>query len=89
MSEKYEKVIRTQEELIAGLEEQLEADQLFIDSQKQLIQAQQEKIILLEKEKQELVNAGKEMSATCEQLEKLCSEQQELQDSISKILEEK
>lgn len=85
MINKYEKVIQKQKELITSLEEQHEADQVLIDAQKQQICLQEEKISLLEKEQQRLINAGNEMSATCEKLEKICSEQQELIETFSSL----
>ena len=85
MTNKYEKVIQKQKELIESLEEQHAADQVLIDAQKQQIHLLEEKNSLLEKEQQKLINAGNEMSATCEKLEKICSEQQELIETFSSL----
>lgn len=89
MDSRLEQVIKKQEGLIAGLEKQHEADQRLIASQKKLLQAQQEKAALLEKEKQALLDAGNEMAAANEKLEKICTEQQELLTSFSRIFSEK
>ena len=88
MTSKYEKVIQKQEELIKGLEEQHAADQALIDAQKHQIHLLEEKLSLLEKEQQALIDAGNEMSATCEKLEKICSRQQELIDTFSNLFPE-
>ena len=88
MTNQYEKVIQKQEELIAGLEEQHVADHVLIDAQKQQIHLLEEKISLLEKEQQALIDAGNEMSATCEKLEKICSRQQELIETFSSLFPE-
>lgn len=85
MNDKYEKVIRRQDELIACLEKQHAAGQELIDSQKQQIHALEEKISVLEKENRALASAGNEMSAACEKLEKICMEQQELISSFTNI----
>lgn len=89
MDSRLEQVIKKQEGLISGLEKQHAADQRLIASQKKLLQAQQEKAALLEKEKQALLDAGNEMAAANEKLEKICTEQQELLTSFSRIFSEK
>ncbi|MDC7290048.1 hypothetical protein NXH76_19835 [Blautia schinkii] len=89
MDSRLEQVIKKQEGLIAALEKQHAADQRLITSQKKLLQAQQEKAALLEKEKQALLDAGNEMAAANEKLEKICTEQQELLTSFSRIFSEK
>ncbi len=83
MANKYEKIIQIQKELITSFEEQHKADQVLIDAQKQQIHLLEKEISLLEKEQQRLVNAGNEMSASCEKLEKICSGQQELIETLS------
>lgn len=88
MTDKYEKVIQQQKEVIACLEKQHTADQVIIDSQKQQVRILDGKISLLEKEQQKLINAGNELAATCEKLEKICSEQQKLLESFSGIVSE-
>ena len=84
----YEKVIQKQQELIAALQQQHVAGQNFINSQEQLIRSLHEKITLLEEEKRELANAGNEMSAACQKLDKLCLEQQRLIESFSTVFSE-
>lgn len=86
MDSKLKQIVQKQEKLIAGFEKQCTADQKLIDSQKKLILAQQEELSLLKKEKQALMDAGNELSAANETLEKLCREQQELLTSFSNIL---
>lgn len=88
MDSRLEQIVQKQENLIAGLEEQCAADQQLIDSQKKLLLAQEEKISLLEKEKQALMDAGNELAAANEKLEKICEEQQELLTSFSSIFSE-
>ena len=83
MNNKYEKMIQIQEEMIAELEKLHAADQTIIESQKQQLHFLQEKISLLEKEKQDLIDAGSKLSSTCENLEHICSEQQMLLSSFS------
>lgn len=85
MADKYEEVIRRQKALVTCLEEQLAADQKLINSQFQQIQTLKEKVSLLEKENQALIDAGNEMSAACGRLEKICSGQQGLLSSFSDI----
>lgn len=88
MDKKTERIIQKQNELIAGFEKQLAADQRQIDTQNELIVSLQEKASLLEQEKQGLIDAGNELSAANEKLERLCMEQQELLESFSRILSE-
>ena len=88
MTDQYEKVIQQQKEVIACLEKQHMADQVIMDSQKQQICILEEKISLLEKEQQKLINAGNELAAACEKLEKICSEQQKLLESFSRTISE-
>lgn len=88
MDKKIELIIQKQNDLIADFEKQLAADQRQIDTQNKLIVALQEKASLLEKEKQDLIDAGNELSAANEKLERLCVEQQELLESFSRILSE-
>lgn len=85
MDSKFESIIKKQEELIGAFQKQQEADQALINSQKRQIHLLNQKIRSLEKEKQELAEAGNQMSAACERLEKLCCEQQELLGSFSDI----
>lgn len=61
MNDRLEQVIKKQDGLIAALEDQCAADQRLIDSQKKVIQAQEEKLALLEEEKQALTSAGNEL----------------------------
>lgn len=88
MTDKYEKLTQQQKQVIVLLEKQHTADQVIIDSQKQQIRILDEKVSLLEKEQQKLINAGNELAAACEKLEKICSEQQELIESFSGIASE-
>lgn len=88
MDSRLEQIVQKQEKLIAGLEEQCVADQQLIDSQKKLLLAQEQKLSLLEKEKQALIDAGNELAAANEKLEKICEEQQELLTSFSRIFSE-
>lgn len=88
MIDNYEKVIRKQEEVIAALEKQHTADQVFIDSQKQQIHLLQEKLSLLEEEKQALTDTGNGLATACEKLEELCRQQQELIGSFSGLFSE-
>lgn len=85
MNNQYENIIQIQKEMIVELEKLHTADQTLIDSQQQQMHLLQEKISLLEKEKQDLMDAGNQLSATCEHLEKICSEQQMLLSSFSEI----
>lgn len=85
MNSKFESIIKKQEELIEAFQKQQKADQALIDSQKRQIQLLNKTIRSLEKEKQELAEAGNQMSAACERLEKLCYDQQELLGSFSDI----
>lgn len=83
-----EDTIRKQEALVKALEEQHAADQKFLDAQNHLVQILEEKISLLEKENRELASAGNELAASCGRLEKLCTEQQMLLDSLTGIFPE-
>lgn len=85
MTGKLEAIIQKQESLITQLEHQHTVDQELIDSQYHQLQLLQEKISLLEKEKQALTDAGNQMSAACERLDRICTKQQELLDSLSEI----
>lgn len=85
MNSKFESIIKKQEELIEAFRKQQEADQALIDSQKRQIHLLNKRIRSLEKEKQELAEAGNQMSEAYERLEKLCYEQQELLESFSDI----
>lgn len=87
MDNKASEVIRLQEEQITGLERQLAADQALIDIQKQLIQAQEEKISRLEKEMRILMETGNELAAANEKLDRLCMEQQKVLDAFSDLFE--
>lgn len=84
----YEKNIQKQKEVIEELEKLRMADQAVIDSQKQQIHFLEEKISLLEKEKQALTDAGNGLSSTCEKLETICEKQQKLLSSFSGIFSE-
>ena len=81
----YKNVIKKQEEMITLFQVQLATDQKLIDAQKETIQAQGEKIAILEEEVCRLKETGDQLAATAERLEKICTEQQELIESMSKI----
>lgn len=83
-----EDTIRKQGALVKALEEQHAADRKLLDAQKQTVQIPEEKVSLLEKENRELASAGNELSASCGRLEKLCTEQQKLLDSLTGIFSE-
>lgn len=85
MTGKLEAIIKKQAALITQMELVHAADQELIDSQNHQLKLLQEKISLLEKEKQALTDAGNQMSAACERLDKICAKQQELLDSLSGI----
>lgn len=86
MDVKIQNIIRKQEELISILKEQHTTDQELIAAQEKTIRGQAEKIAILEQEKQKLSEAGAQMAAASEKLEKICFEQQELLDTFSGIL---
>ena len=89
MDNRFEKIVQKQDGLIAALEKQHKMDQGLIDLQKEQIRVLQEKIDILEKEKQALTDAGNEMAAASRKLEEICLEQQELISSFSGLLSEK
>lgn len=87
MDNKASETIRIQEELIAGLEKQLAADQALIDIQKQQIQAQQKKISCLEKKNRTLMETGNGLAAANERLDRICMEQQKVLEAFSGLFE--
>lgn len=82
----YENVIRKQDEVVAVLQDQLLADQKLIDAQARQIQILNERVAQLETEGKALADAGNQMAAANEKLEKICFEQQKLLESFSAIL---
>lgn len=85
MDKGYKNVMKKQEEMIALLQEQHAADQRLIDAQEETIRSQGGKIAILEGEIRKLKEAGDQLAAASEKWEKICTEQQELIESMSEI----
>lgn len=76
MIDKYETVIKTQKEINDILQEQIDADNIIISTQKQQILTLKECIAVLEKEQEKLIDGGNKLAQANAQLEEICSEQQ-------------
>lgn len=76
MIDKYETVIKTQKEINDILQEQIDADNIIINTQKQQILKLKECIAVLEKEQEKLIDAGNKLAQANANLEEICSEQQ-------------
>ena len=76
MIDKYETVIKTQKEINDILQEQIDADNIIISTQKQQILTLKECIAVLEKEQEKLIDGGNKLAQANTQLEEICSEQQ-------------
>ena len=76
MIDKYETVIKTQKEINDILQEQINADNIIINTQEQQILTLKECIAVLEKEQEKLIDAGNKLAQANANLEEICSEQQ-------------
>lgn len=81
---RYETVIKKQNELIAALQAQVEADQALVAAQERTIHALAGKADILEKQARALGEAGNRMAAENERLEGICLRQQELLEEFSR-----
>lgn len=82
MIDKYETVIKKQQEMHDLLQKQLDADKVIINAQKQQIQQLKENVAILEKEKAKLIDAGNKLSQSNAHLDEICAKQQTLLEEL-------
>ena len=88
MIDKYETIIKKQQETNELLQEQLEAGQVLINIQKQQIKLLEENVAALEKEKVKLMDAGNNLFQSNGQLEEICANQQALLEELSDMMKQ-
>jgi len=88
MIDKYETIIKKQQETNDFLQKQLDADKVLISAQKQQIQQLKENVAILEKEKEKLTDAGNKLSQSNSHLDEVCAKQQILLEELFNMMKQ-